>query len=100
MQSSDWDLPPPPVSPVKSTSPWRLVLAIAIAAALIGGAFAVPIPVFFLYVPGPVRDVEKLVRVDDAKTYSSEGQLFLTTVSIRTSVTLVDLIEAGIDRHK
>lgn len=99
MQSSDWDLPPPPVPPVKSVSPWRLVIALAIAAALVAGAFAVPIPVFFLYVPGPVRDVEKLVQVEDAKTYSSEGQLFLTTVSIKTSVTLVDLIKAGIDPH-
>ena len=100
MQSSDWDLPPPPVPPVSSASPWRLLVAMAIAAALIAGAFMVPIPVFFLYVPGPVRDVEKLVEVDDAKTYSSEGELFLTTVSIKTSVTFVDLISAGIDPHK
>lgn len=100
MQSSDWDLPPPPVPPVTGASPWRVVIAMAIAAALIAGAFMVPIPVFFLYVPGPVRDVEKLVEVDDAKTYSSEGQLFLTTVSIKTSVTFVDLISAGIDPHK
>lgn len=99
MQSGDWDLPPPPVPPVTASSPWRLVVATAIAAALVAGAFMVPIPVFFLYVPGPVRDVEKLVEVDDAKTYSSEGQLFLTTVSIRTSVTLVDLVKAGLDPH-
>src|SRR3712207_3454014 len=100
MQSSDWDLPPPPVPPVSGASPWRVVVAMAIAAALVAGAFMVPIPVFFLYVPGPVRDVEKLVEVEDAKTYSSEGQLFLTTVSIKTSVTFVDLISAGIDPHK
>lgn len=100
MQTSDWDLPPPPVPPVTAVSPWRILVAVGIAAALLVGAFLVPIPVFFLYVPGPVRDVEKLVEVDDAKTYSSEGQLFLTTVSIKTSVTLVDLISAGLDPHK
>ncbi|HYO61928.1 MAG TPA: PDZ domain-containing protein [Actinomycetota bacterium] len=99
MQANDWDLPPPPVAPVADRSPWRLVIAMAIAAALVVGAFMVPIPVFFLYVPGPVRDVEKLVHVDDAKTYSSEGQLFLTTVNIKPSVTFVDLIKAGLDPH-
>jgi Lon-like protease len=99
MQANDWDLPPPPVAPVVDRSPWRLVVAMAIAAALVVGAFMVPIPVFFLYVPGPVRDVEKLVHVEDAKTYSSEGQLFLTTVNIKPSVTFVDLIKAGLDPH-
>ena len=99
MQSNDWDLPPPPVAPVADRSPWRLVLAMAVAAALIVGAFMVPIPVFYLYVPGPVRDVEELVHVQDAKTYSSEGQLFLTTVNINPTVTFVDLIKAGLDPH-
>lgn len=100
MQSNDWDLPPPPVAPVADRSPWRLVIAMAIAAAVVVGAFMVPIPVFYLYVPGPVKDVEKLVTVEGAKTYSSEGQLFLTTVSINPTVTLVDLIKAGLDPHE
>ena len=99
MQSNDWDLPTPPVAPVSGASPWRLVIALGIAGALIVAAFTVPIPVFFLYVPGPVRDVERLVRVDDAKTYSSEGQLFLTTVSIDTSVTFADVLKAAVDPH-
>lgn len=101
MQNNDWDLPAPPTAPVSGgSSLWRVVAALAIAVALVAGAFMVPIPVFFLYVPGPVRDVEKLVRVADAKTYSSEGQLFLTTVSIDTTVTLFDVIKAGIDPHQ
>ena len=100
MQSNDWDLPTPPVTPVSGASPWRLLAAMGIAAALIVGAFMVPIPVFFLYVPGPVRDVQELVRVSDAKTYSSEGQLYLTTVSIDTTVTLVDIIKAGVNPHE
>ena len=99
MQNNDWDLPDPPVAPVAGASPWRLLAAIGIAAALVVGAFMVPIPVFFLYVPGPVRDVQGLVTVEDAKTYSSEGRLYLTTVSIDTTVTFVDVIKAGIDPH-
>jgi PDZ domain-containing protein len=99
MQTNDWDLPPPPVAPVADRSPWRLVAAMAIAAALVAGAFMVPIPVFYLYVPGPVRDVEKLVSVDGAKTYSSEGQLFLTTVTVDPTVTFADLVKAGLDPH-
>ncbi len=98
MQQNDWDLPAPPgAPPVKGTSPWRLVIVAAIAAALLVGVFVVPIPVFFLYVPGPVRDVEGLVEVDGAKTYSSEGQLYLTTISIDTSVTLFDVLTAAVD---
>ncbi len=99
MQSNEWDLPPPPVAPVADRSPWRLIVAMAIAAGVVVGAFMVPIPVFYLYVPGPVRDVEKLVTVDGAKTYSSEGQLFLTTVTVEPTVTFVDLIKAGLDPH-
>jgi PDZ domain-containing protein len=98
MQRDDWDLPAPPgATPVKGTSPWRLVIVAAIASALLVAVFVVPIPAFFLYVPGPVRDVERLVEVDGAKTYSSEGQLYLTTISIDTSVTLFDVFTAAVD---
>jgi PDZ domain-containing protein len=98
MNGNDWDLSVPPgPDPVKGTSPLRLVVVAAIAAALVIGTFVVPIPVFFLYVPGPVRDVGKLVEVDGAKTYSSEGQLFLTTINIQTTVTLFDVIAAAFD---
>lgn len=98
MQGNEWDLPTPPgAGPVRGTSPLRLIVAAVIATALVIGTFAVPIPVFFLYVPGPVRDVGKLVEVDGAKTYSSEGQLFLTTINIKTSVTLFDVVAAALD---
>lgn len=62
-------------------------------------AFTVPIPVFYSYLPGPVRDVGPLIEVDGAQTYSYEGNLFLTTVSVDTSVTFVDLVTAFIDPH-
>ena len=100
MQNNDWDLPPPPVAPVAGSSPWRLIVATAIAAGLVVAAFMVPIPVFYVYVPGPVKDVEKLVTIDGAKTYSSEGQLFLTTITIEPHVTFVALLGAGLDPHK
>lgn len=99
MQSNDWDLPDPPVAPVSGGSSWRVAAAMFVAAVLVVSAFTVPIPVFFLYVPGPVRDVQGLVTVEDAKTYSSEGRLYLTTVSIDTTVTFVDVLEAAVDPH-
>lgn len=99
MQSNDWDLPEPPIAPVSGGSSWRVAAAMFVAAVLVVSAFTVPIPVFFLYVPGPVRDVQGLVTVEDAKTYSSEGRLYLTTVSIDTTVTLVDVLEAAFDPH-
>jgi PDZ domain-containing protein len=100
MQSGHWDLPPPPdIGPIKDSSA-RLVIVIAITAAVLLAAFFVPIPLFFMYVPGPVRDVGELVEVDDVKTYSSEGQLFLTTVSIETKVTLWDVVRAAVDPAK
>lgn len=68
------------------------VLVVGLAAA----AIFVPIPVVFLYLPGPVRDVEKLVRASEAKTYSSEGTLLMTTVSVDTRVTFVELVIAWI----
>lgn len=98
MHGDDWELSASPgAAPVRGSSPLRLFVVAAIAAALVIGAFVVPIPVFFLYVPGPVRDVGKLVEVDGAKTYSSEGQLFLTTISVRTTVTLFDVVAAALD---
>ncbi|MFN2587633.1 MAG: PDZ domain-containing protein [Actinomycetota bacterium] len=98
MQNDDRHLPVPPgVTPVRGTSPVRLIVTAVVAAALVIATFVVPIPVFFLYVPGPVRDVGKLVEVDGAKTYSSEGQLFLTTINIQTTVTLFDVVTAAFD---
>jgi PDZ domain-containing protein len=66
------------------------------AVVLVAGLF-VPIPVFFVYLPGPVRDVERLVEVSRARTYSSEGRLYLTTVSVDVSVTAADMVLAAFD---
>jgi PDZ domain-containing protein len=71
-----------------------LVFILAVA------AFVVPIPIFFTLVPGPVRDVQRLVRVSDARTYSSEGRLYMTTVSVDVRVTAAELVAAALHPHR
>lgn len=101
MQRNQWDLPPPPgIEPVKGPRivRWLVLLIFAIAAFI--AAFNISIPVFYVFLPGPARDVERLVVVQGHPTYSSEGSLFLTTVSEDINVTFVDLVEAWLDPHK
>lgn len=94
-----WEFPEPPgVEPVRGVHPWLWLVGVALSVALLAGAFFLPIPIFFAYLPGPVRDVEKLVEVEDARTYSSEGSLYLTTVSVDTQVTLVDIVQSIFDK--
>ena len=76
---------------------WRLLISLVVVVAIIAAAFLVPIPIFFAYLPGPVQGLEELVTVDGASTYSSEGGLFLTTVSVDTEVTLAEWVMALID---
>nr|MBA2601240.1 PDZ domain-containing protein [Actinomycetota bacterium] len=93
--------PPPParrrLGGVRTT--WLIVGAL-VAALVIGAAFVLPIPLFYVFEPGPVLDVERLVRVRDGRTYSSEGGLYLTTVGVDVSVTFVDLVRAAVDEHR
>jgi Lon-like protease len=94
------DLPEPPdQKPVKGGSLWRPVVGVALVIGLGIAAFVVPIPIFYAYEPGPVRDVEQLVEVVGENTYSSEGQLYLTTVSVQTEVTFVKWIDSLFDPH-
>src|SRR5687767_13406889 len=96
-----WEFPEPPgVEPVRGVHPWLWLVGAALCIALLAGAMFVPIPIFFAYLPGPVRDVEKLVEVEDARTYSSEGNLYLTTVSVDTQVTVFDLVQSWFDEEK
>lgn len=101
MASDPWELPAAPAddSPPRTVF-WRAIAAGILALAVGFAAFAVPIPLFFTYLPGPTRDVQKLVDVEDARTYSSEGKLLLTTVSVDTQVTLAELVAALFDRTK
>ena len=92
------DLPEPPgQQPVKGVQAWRLIVGFALVVGLGIAAFTVSIPIFYAYRPGPVRDVERLVVVEGADTYSSEGQLYLTTVSIDINVTFVEWISSLVD---
>ncbi len=96
-----WELPlPPPPRPGKPRSPVKLVVITTVVVLLALVSISVPIPIFFLYLPGPVRNVHELVEIDDVRTYSSEGQLLMTTVSVDTEVTLYEVLAASIDEHK
>ena len=88
---------PPGVKPVRGISLWRWVITSAVIVGLLAAAVFVPLPIVYLYLPGPVRDIEDLVEVEDRKTYSSEGSLFMTTVSVDTTVSFVELLIAAVD---
>lgn len=92
-----WDsYDPPGIDPVRGRSPWAVVIALVVTIGLVIAAFLLPIPVFYSYNPGPVRDVMALVDVDGASTYSSEGNLLLTTVRVDTEVTFVEWLFAQV----
>jgi PDZ domain-containing protein len=76
---------------------WRVLIGLAVVLVLIGLATYVPIPIFYAYTPGPVRDIESLVDVSETRTYSSEGSLFLTTVNVDPQVTLWEMVAIGFD---
>jgi PDZ domain-containing protein len=98
MFEPDWERSEPPgAKPVKGSSLLRTILLIALGVVILAAAFLVPIPIFYAYLPGPVRDVEKLVEVSGAQTYSSEGELLLTTVSVDPQVTLAEMIQSQWD---
>jgi PDZ domain-containing protein len=98
MLEPGWRQPDPPdARPVKTRNPWLPVIVLAIVLGLALVAAYVPIPIFWRQVPGLVEDVENLVTVDGATDYTSEGSLYLTTVSFDDSVTFVDWVLAGFD---
>lgn len=98
MIQRDSDLPNPvDTRAVNGLRPWRWAIFTAFLVLLGLVAVFVPIPIFYAYLPGPVRDVEKLVEVAGVETYSSEGQLYLTTVSVDIEVTFADWVSYLID---
>ena len=67
MQSNEWDSTGPPgVQPVKGVHPWRYVVASVILVLLMLAAFLLPLSMYYVYLPGPARDVESLVEVGGA----------------------------------
>ena len=79
---------------------WRRLLAAALLGALLLAAFRIPLPGLVLELPGPARNVQKLVVVTGAKTYPSRGKLLFTTVSFDLTVTLVDWVRAAFDPNR
>jgi Lon-like protease len=97
----DLQLPEPPgVKPVRGLPIWRWVITAIIIVALMAIAIFVPIPIIYVYLPGPVSDAEDLVEVTGEQTYSSEGSLYMTTVSVDTAVTFIELVIAGVDSSR
>lgn len=88
---------PPGARPVRGHPGIKLVVGAVALAAVIAIAFLVPLPIFYAYLPGPVRDVEKLVDVGSVQSYSSEGSLLLTTVSVDPQVTFSEMIGSAFD---
>ncbi len=78
----------------------RWVIAGVVALGILLASFWVPVPFLYAYLPGPVRDVGRLVEVREAETYSSEGRLFLTTVGVDIDVTASEAIAAFVDSQK
>lgn len=97
MQQNDFEPPEPiGVKPVKGLPVWRWVGISVVLAALVAAAIFVSIPVVYLYLPGPVQNVEDLVEIEEGQVYSSEGSLYMTTVSVDTSVSFVELVIAAL----
>lgn len=97
MQRHEFDLPDPPdTKPVRGVPVWRWVIMSILFAGLVAAAVFVPIPIVYLYLPGPVRSVEDLVAIEEGQTYSSEGSFYMTTVSVDTEVSFVELIIAAV----
>jgi PDZ domain-containing protein len=98
MHSDEFDLPDPPdVHPVRGPRAWRWLIIGGVLIAIAFAAFRIPITAFYAYLPGPVKDVERLVDVTGKETYSSEGELFLTTVSVDISVTFAEWVKDSFD---
>jgi Lon-like protease len=89
--------PPPGVEPVKGPRLVRWVIAALLTLVFIVASNYIPLPFFYAYLPGPIRDVEELVDVSEAQTYSSEGKLYLTTVSLDDEVSVADWFRAVVD---
>ena len=78
----------------------KWIIIVGIFLIVVAASNWIPIPIFWAYQPGPVRDIESLVVVDETETYSSEGRLMLTTVNVDVDVTLADWMIAIFDPDK
>ena len=98
MRDPGWELPEPyGIGPVRGFNPMRWVALGLVGIVLVFAAFFVPIPILFEYLPGPAPKVDRLITIDGARTYSSEGSFRLTTVSVDTQVTFAEWVASSFD---
>jgi len=82
-----------------------LVLAGALALGLTGAAAVAPVP-YVAYVPGPTFDTlgavgdTPVIAVEGRETFPTEGQLDLTTISVRSELTLAEALHDWFDRDR
>src|SRR5688572_23633033 len=74
---------------------WAVLLPLATLALIL---YLVPLP-YFVFSPGPARDVIPLIHVEEHPTYPSEGHFLLTSVYF-SKASAYDLIVAWIDSSK
>jgi len=84
-------------APRRKTRWGRLLATVALLGAVVAAAILVPLPFFYAYLPGPVRSIDEFIEVSGGRTYSSEGELYMTTVSVDIEVTFVDWVAAVVD---
>ena len=89
-----------PAAPPRRSRAWTAAAVALAVVLLVVASFTVPIPIFYGQLPGPIQDVERLIEADGRRTYSSEGALFMTTVTFDTQITLVEWIVASVDPTK
>ena len=89
--------PPPGVDPVRGPRSLKWIIIGGFVLIIAAASSWIPVPIFYAFQPGPVRDVDELLETDDAQTYSSEGRLLLTTVNLNPDVTLKDWLVAIFD---
>jgi PDZ domain-containing protein len=80
-------------------SRWRIPLSLLVAlvaVALVASVVRIP---YYVISPGPARDVQPLIHIDERTVYPSDGRLLLTAVNLRQA-SVYDALEAWIDPAK
>ena len=87
-------LPGPPTR-TRPKHPWILGAVGLVLLAFVFGAARFELP-YYAFRPGQVRNTSNLIAVEGAETYSAEGSVSYTTVSLRR-LTLFGLLDAKLD---
>lgn len=82
-----------------------LLLSALLAALLAGAALVAPVP-YVAYLPGPTFDTlgevagTPVIDVEGRETFPAEGRLDLTTISVRSELTLAEALVDWFDRDR